>query len=152
MFPGKVDCQYMAGGHAINMPVKHAHGTYVTSYDGSSNYYVIFYCPASGANSASWSSGFVISTTNSTASNYTNAILNNNSMATIYSGDFNVYSESGFVYTGLMKLTLAAPAATATRLAYTGKLNYRQLSDGISLQQLIATGKPTNVYALASAI
>lgn len=54
-------------------------------------------------------------------------------MATIYSGDFNVYSESGFVYTGIMKLTMAAPAATATWLAYTGKLNYRQLSDGISL-------------------
>lgn len=124
LFPGKVDCQYMAGGHALNLPVKHARGTYVTSYDGANNYYVIFYSPTSVANSTARYAGFYISNTNNVTTSYTPAVFAGNTMATIYSGDFNAYSESGFVFTGMMKLTLAAPAATATRLSYSGRLNY----------------------------
>lgn len=35
IFPGQVDCKYVANGHTLDLPVKHAHGTWTSSYDGS---------------------------------------------------------------------------------------------------------------------
>jgi hypothetical protein len=92
----------MAGGHSLDLPVKHSRGTYAQSYDGSVAYYVIFYCPTGSPNSPARYSGFSINQTNTPSSTYSIASITtaSNTIASVYSGDFNVFSESGFIYAG----------------------------------------------------
>ena len=57
-----------------------------------------------------------------------------------YSGDFNLFSGHGMIYSGDLDFNFRAPASTFAATFYKGTLNIGQLSDGITLAQMISQG------------
>jgi len=116
VLPGKVDCQYVANSHSVDLPIKHSRGTYTVNFDGSQSFMLFLYSPTSVANNPSRWSGFSSSTvlTSTTVNTSFLTSAGNGALTNpqFYSGDFNLFSQSGFIYAGKLYFRFYAPAAT----------------------------------------
>lgn len=54
-------------------------------------------------------------------------------MSSLYGGDFNVFSQNGFVWSQAARLTVKAPQATLAGTYYIGSMLYSQLSSSPSI-------------------
>lgn len=106
-------------------------------------YTIIFYAPTIVAHNAAWLSGLYVTTSLLDTTSYTTAsiLASSESYATTYGGDFISYADGGYVWSSSMELCPKMPEATVCGQTIIGHIQYKQLSSGLTIQQLIRLGR-----------
>lgn len=150
LFPGKLNCQYVVNGHPINVGSRTMH-THSFRNRPAADYTVVFYyptCVAQQVGIGTRQAGFFVHNTNSINTTFAMnspaaniQLLNSSeSYTTLYGGDFMAFSEGGYVWASNLKLQTQSPYATVNGDVIIGHIQFKQLNQIVSLDQLIRLG------------